>query len=87
MGIANGCFANVQTRKQKHVFLRMNIVGEHQACHFVHQNLGAFRCSVSLCLKATSIQLYRWLDWYIWEIDGIKFIYGVLRREKIEKMN
>ena len=24
-----------------HVFLRMNIVGEHQACHFVHQNMGA----------------------------------------------
>ena len=23
-----------------HVFLRMNIVGEHQACHFVHQNMG-----------------------------------------------
>ena len=24
-----------------HVFLRMNVVGEHQACHFVHQNMGA----------------------------------------------
>ena len=24
-----------------HVFLRMNIVGEHQACHFVHQNMEA----------------------------------------------
>ena len=24
-----------------HVFLHMNIVGEHQACHFVHQNMGA----------------------------------------------
>ena len=24
-----------------HVFLRMNIVGEKQACHFVHQNMGA----------------------------------------------
>ena len=24
-----------------HVFLRMNILGEHQACHFVHQNMGA----------------------------------------------
>ena len=24
-----------------HVFLQMNIVGEHQACHFVHQNMGA----------------------------------------------
>ena len=24
-----------------HVFLRMNIVGEYQACHFVHQNMGA----------------------------------------------
>ena len=24
-----------------HVFLRMNIVGEHQACHFVHQNMGS----------------------------------------------
>ena len=24
-----------------HVFLRMDIVGEHQACHFVHQNMGA----------------------------------------------
>ena len=24
-----------------HVFLRMNLVGEHQACHFVHQNMGA----------------------------------------------
>ena len=24
-----------------HVFLRMHIVGEHQACHFVHQNMGA----------------------------------------------
>ena len=24
-----------------HVFLKMNIVGEHQACHFVHQNMGA----------------------------------------------
>ena len=24
-----------------HVFLRMNIVGEHQACHFVHQTMGA----------------------------------------------
>ena len=23
-----------------HVFLRMNFVGEHQACHFVHQNMG-----------------------------------------------
>ena len=23
-----------------HVFLRMNIVGEYQACHFVHQNMG-----------------------------------------------
>ena len=24
-----------------HVFLHMKIVGEHQACHFVHQNMGA----------------------------------------------
>ena len=24
-----------------HVFLRMNIVGEHQAVHFIHQNMGA----------------------------------------------
>ena len=24
-----------------HVFLRMNIVGEHQSCHFIHQNMGA----------------------------------------------
>ena len=24
-----------------HVFLHMNVVGEHQACHFVHQNMGA----------------------------------------------
>ena len=24
-----------------HVFLRMNILGEHQACHFIHQNMGA----------------------------------------------
>ena len=24
-----------------HVFLRMNVVGEDQACHFVHQNMGA----------------------------------------------
>ena len=24
-----------------HVFLRMNVVGEHQACHFIHQNMGA----------------------------------------------
>ena len=24
-----------------HVFLHMNIVGEKQACHFVHQNMGA----------------------------------------------
>ena len=24
-----------------HAFLRMNKVGEHQACHFVHQNMGA----------------------------------------------
>ena len=24
-----------------HVFLRMNIVGEHQSCRFVHQNMGA----------------------------------------------
>ena len=24
-----------------HVFLRMNIIGENQACHFVHQNMGA----------------------------------------------
>ena len=24
-----------------HVFLRMKLVGEHQACHFVHQNMGA----------------------------------------------
>ena len=24
-----------------HVFLRMRIVGEHQACHFNHQNMGA----------------------------------------------
>ena len=24
-----------------HVFLRMNIVGEYQVCHFVHQNMGA----------------------------------------------
>ena len=24
-----------------HVFLRMNLVGEHQGCHFVHQTMGA----------------------------------------------
>ena len=24
-----------------HVFLRMNVLGEFQACHFVHQNMGA----------------------------------------------
>ena len=34
-----------------HVFLHMNIVGEHQACHFIHQNMGAMDVMTKLATE------------------------------------
>ena len=49
-----------------HVFLRMNIVGEHQACHFA-----------PLSLLATSFQTWQMFTLYIYHLILIKGNYGV----------